>query len=97
MISWSTNLLQFKKSQNRRIFADLVVYIFPHLSVQRSVYEMVRYEQMEYNKLKEPVTSSNQGEYLCEIFYKKFTLKNCEIYKECMTGWKELLPAINSL
>ena len=45
---------------------------------------------MGHNKQKAPVTSSNQGEKLshrlCEILYKKFTLKNYENYKECMTG-----------
>ena len=29
-IVWSTSLLQFNKPQNRRIFAGLIVYIFPH-------------------------------------------------------------------
>ena len=40
---------------------------------------------MGHNKLKEPVTSSNQG--VCEILYKKFTLKNYENYKEYMYDW----------
>ena len=56
---WSSGPQASCSSTNLKIEESLLASLFTFSLI--SIYDAVRYEQMEQNKLKEPVTSSNQG------------------------------------